>query len=404
MFGIDGDQQVTTENDDFPKNNLDEHWDNLLDDDHRGNTSGSFFQDSYFPRLDILALPDTYGIESIEVMTDVSQDYFNSSRVKMLATPERNLNRREMVSTRQKVEEPYEDDYEYYDTESSGNHNMAPELKAGSQHSTEHNSSFQSFGVNDISHISNADSETQRLPDSSFQDHRLTIDDAAFSPMLDVASPFKINDSSFASTPRRSPPRLDMTLKFPTTFGPFGKKGKLRPRRSQEKENFQPGVDLHHLTYSHNHRTTPKENNSRVSTTTVPKRKESTHQFGDRALSEISAIDSMPADFLQAIESARQDAPSPISQIGSNNGLEETSSAEQRRSEKSSFSSSSTPSLTGRLKYRTVVPRRVYMDSPSQFPEEHDSFSTPPLGAQEPHDAAQRSLLDSFEDAQHYSF
>jgi hypothetical protein len=111
----------------------------------------------------------------------------------------------------------------------------------------------------------------------------------------------------------------------------------------------------------------------------------------------------MPADFLRAMESARSEAPSPISQIGSYAGNEETSSQEsssrRRRNDKSS-SSSSVPSLTGRKRYRTVVPRRVYMDSsPSKFPEEHDSFSTPQSSAEESHDPAQRSLLASFETA-----
>eukprot|EP00980_Cylindrotheca_fusiformis_P027612 scaffold21507_cov73-Cylindrotheca_fusiformis.AAC.1 len=75
---------------------------------------------------------------------------------------------------------------------------------------------------------------------------------------------------------------------------------------------------------------------------------------------------------------------------------------------------SNEPPLSGRRKFRTVVPRRVFLESPSDFPEEQDSFSviaqddddgdeffTNPINDESP----ARSLMDSFDAvSQNYIF
>jgi hypothetical protein len=469
-FGIDGEQQQQPHeqpvvfDDNEPKNKknalLDEQWDYLLDDHHDtsrlNDTIGSFAAVSSYPRFDISAA-DASGMESIEVMTDVSQDYFNSSSVKMLTTPERNLHRRDNhVVTREEVEdqEPFVEEDSDFETEASyiQNHNLAPELriKEGiSQHSSDRNdNSFQSFCcAADISRISNADSELRRSPNSSFLqegqvDHRLTThDELAFSLILDIASPTSQcdgnNESSFASsTPRRSPPKQDTTPKLPTVLGPSTN----QKQRRSGKENTPHGYQSSYPTIL-NYRSSesppplsppppppPKESVAHNAAAACSRRfhhksncfPQQKQERDGLSESSVSALDSMPADFLSAmVTSARASdaaALSPISQVESRVGggghNDSSSSTSQRRRRKTatsssclqldkSSSSSSWSSLDGRRRYRTVVPRRVYMDGPpSDFPVEQDSFSTPPLLGEEPVDSPiQRSLLDSFEDA-----
>ena len=125
----------------------------------------------------------------------------------------------------------------------------------------------------------------------------------------------------------------------------------------------------------------------------------------------MSAIDIMPKDFMHALGNEKIDELSPIS--GGNgsstilNGSKENSknntSTDSSSHKSSSLSTSSgSTALTGRKRYRTVVPVRVFLDSPSKFPEEHDSFSSRPSSQKSSHNdsaAAQRSLLDSFDGA-----
>ena len=64
-----------------------------------------------------------------------------------------------------------------------------------------------------------------------------------------------------------------------------------------------------------------------------------------------------------------------------------------------SRSQCSVPSIEGRKRFRTVVPRRVFIDtSPSHFPEENDSFA-PRNVNNETMSSCQRSLFVSFEEA-----
>jgi hypothetical protein len=415
-YGIDGEQQQETAiSSSRPKNSLDVQWDRLLDSSHV-DVSGSFAAVSSHPRLDILA--DSSGIEeSIEVMTDISHDYFNSSRVKMLGTPERNLNRPEMVMTRQEMQEQclFEEESDF---EPADDH-VAPELKMKmtSQHSSGSDSSFHSFCAADLSRISNTDSEPPGLPvnnevelsrisnseselrgvpEESLHEKCLKIDEGAFSPIMkDLASPIRVHDSSFSSTPRRSPQSFDIGLEFklPTTLSSFVKRALLHPRRRSENEDQPFLSDLSPFQEpDHVHDPNVRDNLPPITRART---------FG-REASEMPAVDSMPADFLRALESAKMDGLSPISQTGSQAGASILNRSTQRESDKSSSASGS---FSGRKRYRTVVPRRVYLDSPSQFPEEYDSFSRPSgSGPGSSQDSTQRSLLDSFDAVVHSNF
>jgi hypothetical protein len=130
----------------------------------------------------------------------------------------------------------------------------------------------------------------------------------------------------------------------------------------------------------------------------------------------IEGMESLTEDFLRGMELGQTDAPSPISQVLSSPSTSRQggSTNEQQQLEKSlniethssrSKSSGSLASsvvgdalqihLTGRQRYRTVVPRRVYLDLPSQqFYEEQDSFVA--IQSNPETTRAGVSLLDSF--------
>ena len=406
-FDEDEDEDEDDDQDHSPTNNtLDAQWNYLLDDHSSqvNTTSGSFAGVSC-----LFTNPgetETSGLESsIDAMTDVSQndDYFNSSRVQMLATPERNRDRLDHVMTREEVatQEPYEDSFDQFvgsssDTSSSSHHqHVAPELKFSQLSISERNSSFQSLSAVDISRISNVDSEPRKSPDDS-----LIGDDAPFSPiLLDIDPPCnKCLDSSFGSISRRSSPSKQDNLSCAVNASDKENATQNIGFSAAKKKNTYPDGDNSFSESLH----TAKETITQQGSTAM----RSKFRLGypqNVGTSDIPATDSMPMDFLRAImESTPVEAPSPISQIDSHVGHEETwskdsSSQRQRSNNGTSSSPSSIPSLTGRKRFRTVVPRRVYMDSssPSKFPEEYDSFSTP--SAEKSEESAQRSLLDSFE-------
>ena len=95
-YGLEGDKSPNSS----PKNPLDEQWDMLLD----GNNK-SLAKSSSNPRLDawLSNICQDGSNEQSQVTTDAAHDYFNSPRVMMLATPDRNKKRLELVFTRDSV-------------------------------------------------------------------------------------------------------------------------------------------------------------------------------------------------------------------------------------------------------------------------------------------------------------
>ena len=355
-YGIDGEDGEDGEREEAielhlveHKNPLDDQWDYLLSDEYSNNIDGSFAQ------LDCI---ETSAVDtSFAGLTDISNsaDYFNSSRVKLLVTPERNKNNSGMVITREDAINSFDDDDDDDDDFSpSNNFAVPPEvLNQEQQEEFPRVFSFNSLNGVDISRISNA---------NSFHDQsKLFPDEDAFSNIMEDIphSSSLIHDSSFySSTPlRHPPPSCD------TTPRPLSKQGKLPRSTRKGKENTDlwasPAAILHG--------------------SASPLDQRDSNQKG---------LEQLPNDFLQALDEIQKDEqPSPILQ------------RKQTKQISSSGQSSTTapqPSLTGRKLYRTVVPRRVFLDSTSEnFIEKDDSFSIPYHEETSP----AKSLMSSFEAA-----
>ena len=380
---------------------------------------------------------------SIEVMTDVSCDYFNSSRVKLLFTPDRNKNRRtEMIITRNG------DGVEYMPLD---HHLISPfvgdpddrcihdETKFTIGHGVNRsrgdvNSRESSFNIGDISRISsNTVSDTNRTQDESFHSyHRQNArrTDTDFDELISIYPSNMLNDDSsfFSNQMEEVPEKLFSDIKE--------KEGSPFDCSFYDKHHFQkepfpiPGKD-----------TTSTEKMSQVKSADSSSSIQSTvsgfiaevRSITKQVLSDveksIGAMDSLSNEFLRSMDIGRTDAPSPISNALSS----PTVSSESRKTEQergfanslnadcSHISSSSSIGtrihnntsssissagvgdtiqihLTGRKRYRTVVPRRVYLDVPEQyFDEEQDSFIASLSNPEAPLRGV--SLLESFDEA-----
>jgi hypothetical protein len=493
-FGIDGetnlegvDESDSDSNEIYTggENNnlfLDKQWDNFLD-TSRINSSG-FGGSTTNSNIDIRYSADRsgYNDESIEVMTDVSHDYFNSSRVNLLITPERNKNRRvDMATTRngEDVDDVPTFDYQqgsWFETtddnpccnendENESDHHREHFIQSGQiqqqDQQAENSYDFDQRGssfinVNDISRISNTNSDTNRTPDTSFQagfqihrSHGLKVsdEDHAFAPTIlgaAVSSPSRKanNDSSFFSIPEiRETEQLlsfdsndqqvfDFNPSAATTSKRGGciQKGKENiPSSSRSKENISPD----------------KSDNSVSSiqstfSSFMTEAQSMAKQMADDVEQSMVALESLSGDFLRAMNISQVDPPSPISQeLSTPSSSRQEGTTNRQKSDKSSSpsvcnssigtassrihntsnsSSSSSPAvevviqthLTGRKRYRTVVPRRVYLDVPSQHfehDEEQDSFavrSNPETSTCRYESRGGISLLESFDEVATY--
>eukprot|EP00536_Pseudo-nitzschia_multiseries_P018111 jgi/Psemu1/54180/gm1.54180_g len=382
---------------------------------------------------------------SIEVMTDVSHDYFNSSRVNLLVTPERNRNLgMRMIMTR---------DGEGVDNDRCGNQQGLPfgGLESNTTSYNDENDKSEdyyirssigiqgrlfgsdsrgtSFNLGDLSRISNNTlSDTNRMPNTSFQD---------FHPSREENDARQNTNDSFTTNAGKEPPSMILNnSSFSSCLGlrgtsqlSFDNNDRKSPRnlfspsvekksRGQAKANLSPDGSMR----------SSSSIQSTVSNFLAEARSMAKRVVSDVEKS-IGAVESLQADFLRSLEIGRTDAPSPISQIFStpSSSRQDSTNKEQRQrridkspnddgrssiytNESNSNNISSLSSsvsvqegtshlyLTGRKRYRTVVPRRVYLDSPSQpFPEEQDSFVA--VQSNPETTSAGRCLLESFEEA-----
>jgi hypothetical protein len=329
------------------RNPLDDQWDYFLD-------HSNFNVDESFAALH----------QSVDTsFADTSDDFFNSSHVQYLHTPERNQN----IETRiwKRGEEQFFD--QSYDEEQDlePGATAPPELVAAA--AARGDEDF--FPVEDsvhainISRISDAESDflaAKRTPNQSFQDQLL---DESLN-FLDVSSSM-IHDSSFSSTPMRHPPRSRNS----TPRIGSGKKSRLPSRQTfqQQKENIL----------------------SKLANSTSPLKERLDRSFERRKSSPLAALENLPRDFMKALGGGRRmSPPSPIT---------------SKRSTPSPHTS-----LTGRRKYRTVVPRRVFLESssPHQMFEGQDSFSVPSRDYEDEYESQnahpsplKKSLTESFENA-----
>lgn len=444
-FGIDGDCGHTARNksqhgeDGFAETDtqiLDDHWETLLNSsrvDSSSSVAGATVP-STLSRLDNIMYADSAAAseESIEVMTDACHDFFNSSRVQLLTTPERNKSRQiDMVTTRDEVHEGGAlFDNSMYGSEansstcylsryardmhvSASNHRGARLSESGVDTSGEEdrNSSFQSFNAAEISGISNAYSGAHRTPNTSFQVGLLTIDDGGLSPIVGgICSPGRNVDTSFSSLPTRRDatgrrfvsPDDHNCPRFPAsaaTINAVAGRGGLHShqrevQRTRQKENVSPDINASNSVHS------------TVSSFIADACSLMKNVANEVELS-IGALENFPSDFLKAIENAGRpsDPPSPISQVESTASSSQEKSSSKRMGEGPSsmhaVSAASNLPLTGRKRFRTVVPRRVYLDSEGTFDEEHDSF----LAVQSnPETGTHKSLIESLETHGHNTF
>jgi hypothetical protein len=515
-----GDGEVLFSNS-TPTQILDDQWDNLLNTSTQIDPNNSLigvtgplqlmsqFQNNdtmiyNYPRLGATE-------DSIEILHDTSSDYFNSSRVQLLATPERHKNKRlDMVMTRDVVHAAsaaasggLSFDNSLYGSEAGSSfcclsrfardqhtshgscssptttHHLhhyergtLSEIALNTTRDTDYrNSSFQSFQVAELSRISNACSDiVHHTPDTSFQHHGHLVstdhhDICTHSPTIGIGySPMRNVDSSFNSI-------LIATTKDGSEFGLEG--------RYDDDENFlhYPTTTItptSHHTESKERVFTNQQHPSMVVGGTTPKEStmssspdsnttsNSVHSAMSSIMAEahclmkniatevelsMGALETFQQDFLKAIDIVGRpsdDPPSPISQVGSTttttssslreqeNGSSSKSSGERSRcsrnnvedvqttTKKTTTTTSTTkkmspqqqrqyrhqhdPLLTGRKRFRTVVPRRVYLDSLTGTTpdEEQDSFFA--VQSNPETTSVKKSLLESFEEALRNTF
>mmetsp|Transcript_5528 Transcript_5528/g.13317 ORF Transcript_5528/g.13317 Transcript_5528/m.13317 type:complete len:761 (+) Transcript_5528:47-2329(+) len=441
-----------------------------------------------------------------EIMTDVSNDFFNSSRVEELMTPERNKARQvEVIVARGNnnvsvLESSIEEEAALEEEEALDGsafqrddvdagfynflHQLPPLVTRGGPDSTTslHSSSFHNFGGDetsavDLSRISSnfgsdhggvgggGRSSGPQTPLPSFDEdggaggHPLRLDEHAFSPIRSVSSPFRIdtnnnNTSGHDSSSLSSSEPYRKMPSFPATMGASD----LSPySQQQDKSSHSPQQQivegLHHqqpssgwLGQSQNfvpqsNVSTPGDKNASSASassslhSTISSMIDEASSFVNYVTQEVElsmeAIESLPHDFFKAMdigggggtqnhgEMDNNSTPSPISPVGSRSSTN-SSSPESKSHHLPTQSKRPTVygrerGLSGRRRYRTVVPRRVYIGpSPSeddecegrdgqqnQQPELHVSFD---IQSNPETSRTNRSLLESFEEVIHTTF
>lgn len=411
-------QEVASNNEQI--HDLDDHWENLLDvSSSKLNFSGeggsfagtppaadqtSTFQNESPNHNVLFATSTEFDGDGIEVMTDVSHDYFNSSRVKLLITPERNQNRRmDMVVTRDDFEiedgpfaeesfvheEPSSFDMSRHDFSGVAVNPTLPPCFLSIQQGDEN---INNLTANSL--ISPGDlSDVRKSPDTSFlsKEHHLELDVSAISPMIewDGPSPLQSRDiPSHLSAPVErvareswsSNQRNDFPKTNPRTLSAtFGSQRQFRqPLDSkvapvQQKENFSPD---------------PSSSNSRSKDTTHSSLQSAVSSLLNEAKSMVAyvateleqsfrGLESFPADFLRAMDlsggGCNADPPSPISNEQSTNSSSQDSG--KRKENQRLDVKRDRIIMSGRKRFRTVVPRNIYYGSNnSVLEEDQESF------------------------------
>ena len=350
---------------------LDQHWENLLDISSHLNSSGEagsivgasgrFLEASHLQRHeeDILynASLEDYGADSIEVMTDISNDFFNSSRVNLLTTPERNQYQRgSMVVTRD--DEPVETlPFQTPSSAVTGIRHPGDTDSSGEGLGVDdpQNTSGMSFNPGDISRISEAGSTTFRpSPDTSFlfqeAHHPVDLDVSLIAPAGASSSP----QSSFLS---------DHDNRHANVSFAYGK-GDFTPPRpaaqntvpaARHKENISPETSNGHSSDSKNQNSSVQS----VVSTFFDEARSMVAYVSNELETSFGALETLPADFLRAMDFSGGDerTPSPISH---NSSSQESAKRKVEHSTNVHPSSRLDYGLMGRKRFRTVVPRRIY--------------------------------------------
>jgi hypothetical protein len=356
-----------------PRHPLDEKWDLLLDCGLFRDENNTTADETQKLGLDVrLFAAKQEGNESIEVMTDSSSDYFNSSRVMMLVTPERNKKLINMVSIRGEASSDvfFSDESDIAETHSC----IAPELDIGLDLYHEQ-PSFLSMSAADVSRISAADWEAKSSPNVSVCDFRIATEDSNF---------INIIDSSFSTDSRRSSSDSDKKARSPVSA-----RNQLQHRCmvfNADKENTMTAKipiqatkvakigsgPVGSMPSSNTNNTLRTESNSVASS----------NQALPMTSTHVNAFSGI--NLLKELQDATYYAPNPkmkpnsldTGSCSSCGSFSATRTEHDRERNTASSEGSSSCSLSGRRRFRTVVPSRVFMTEPSEFPDENDSFST----------------------------
>ena len=423
-----------------PQNPLDEAWEKLVDTSNNNLlhlSSSSANENSFVSFADLRLAPaqdDGGGGEGIEIMAaDQSSDYFNTSKVMLLQTPERNRSRKiRAVTSRQEGSEEEEESF------GSGNDASPPMMHLFQQQVMAQQSapaadlsqfsevgggtpgrdhSFVSLSAVDLSRISAEGSEvhaptapTRPSPDSSFalQDHCTTIFEVPLDAESRQDAPLASTISPLSPTAafRPTPPRPHVARTFPPTWSP---PKRSPPSSSHYKENNSTPNFVESLGFSpigtraakSTARTTShSSSNSRQRTS---ERLTSQSLFTESHQRKPSSFHTAPALLGPDSSSTLRPRRRPQQLAGGSAGMVVEynssltddisplhSSSEHKKNDGSMMSTSSSTSLNrtalsasssilvgDRRFYRTVVPQRVFWKEPEDFPEQYDSFSVP---------------------------
>jgi hypothetical protein len=314
------------------------------------------------------------GEEEIEIMAETSSDYFNdsdffnSSRVLMLKTPERLYN---VHAHSQK-----NDLFACQNRSSHCKQHREPDyMHSGSifqddMHTDEH-SEFNSLAAADISHISADGSEAHMKqvcsPDCSFiHDNRPSMEAVASPTALSFTSPVRSVSQMRQDSKRSSPRSKDHLDYYISASKPLSALRRSPPRlilaRSIDKEN-NPLYDTAHTTIS-----------SAASCAA-----EMAMQYMHQSSSQQSInCDRMPPSLSLGTSRNVPSKRLPAMELEITRNIDTSTLRSTSSENKSSLTNtSSSISSQDRRLYRTVVPPRVFLTENTEFPEQHDSFSVP---------------------------
>jgi len=391
-FGLEGENSLRTQRD--PRDVL---WEKLVD---SSNISFNSVTNSAHLSLEnlryfdqVLTLPSDDGHEEVETLADQSSDYFNSSRVMLLQTPDRIRSTKMNAVTSRTGGSTFDESFAcseecepssvarlFHASRAQFNSTdvarpMMAELPNFDSTTTDNSFSLSAVDLSRISADGSEDLCPKRSPDTSFvsQDHRTTIDDSRYGAIEPLTSP--TYRSYGESTPQRKPDHK--------SFWPSHRKSP--PRRQYIKENV--------LNHSEKLGLSPAGSRSQGSgskkkpplTTSKLVVPESQRQRSVPVGSSIrlpahdSRISSMIVEYGGPVRAEGCD--SDLSTLQNSSSEKNSNVRKESPLSSSDASQINTPSLDldDRRRYRTVVPTRVFLtEPPDEFPEQYDSFSAPP--------------------------
>lgn len=366
----------------------DEVWERLLD----GNLSiTSASAPSLFDRLQCVVSISEDGEEAIEVL-DVSDsgssDFFNSSKIWQLATPEKNRGVRRPITTKRGDEQ-----YEESDSESQASgmmylYNVAVGMHEASHHSIDaHNSSFLSLGV-DLSRISNSDVSDVRSSPDDVSFHQRVFEDA------DICTPSRRNSSLIRDQSFSTPSRRGLLSPEPSLFSPSRRSVSTIRGSDLSAADIglspiaaQAGSIAVKLGRRHSRRHHPGEAFPLLSASPL-KIMEHEPSPISQANSAFHFPETVSEHCILDMDDDKRDKSGDSSVLLGLKPRERLSTSPDKQASPASLStisaqpsvskqqqhSSSASSSDDRRRYRTVVPARVFMDEPDEFPFQQDSF------------------------------